>query len=558
MVVTKLFGSIALVAVPVTGPATGAEAAVTQASDFTARADAIVEAAYPANGPGAAVIVARGGLVIFSAGRGLADVEAGRPITPDTAFRLGSIVKQFTAAVVLQLVAEGRLSLDDPISHFFPDWPQPGAGATVRQLLNHASGIQDFSKIPGWIAKNRHRPWTTAELLAVFRDLPARAQPGHAWEYNNGGYVMLGAIIEKASGKLWHEALAERITRPLGLRTIAYAVPENVTATTARGYTVDDGRPQPIQLSHMSIAHAAGGLQGSVSDMARWAAALHGGRVVAPALYAEMIRPARLANGATEPYGFGLRLQKLRGRAALVHGGSGGGLDTDSAYMPSDDLFVAVFANSDRPTTDPSTLVRRLAALALGEPIPTFTRAEVDMAAVEPLFGVYSGEGDPPLRFFAQSGRLFVGQGDGQREAFAAGDDRFFFGPDDLSWLRFVRQAGGAHAIEVHRPDDAQPRRAVRTGAVPPPFTLAPTVLRTFVGAYQTETLAVTVELGEDGGLTITPAGQGPMPMRPVSETEFRLDGTPMRVVFHPENGRVDRLTIHRGARELKGRRLGR
>jgi CubicO group peptidase (beta-lactamase class C family) len=541
-----------------TAPVSGGNAAVALPSDFSAQADALVKAAYPADGPGAAVIVTRGGRVIYAAGRGLADVEAGRPITPDTAFRLGSIVKQFTAAVVLQLVAEGKLSLDDPISRFFPDWPQPGAGATVRQLLNHASGIQDYSKIPGWIAKNRHRPWTTAELLAVLRELPARAQPGQAWEYNNGGYVMLGAIIEQATGKLWHEALAERITRPLGLRTITYAVPENATSSTARGYTRDGERQQPIQLSHMSVAHAAGGLQGSVNDMARWAQALHGGRVVTPALYAEMIRPARLADGSTEPYGFGLRLGKIRGRMALVHGGSGGGLDTDSAYLPAEELFFAVFANSDDPATDPSNLVRRLAALALDEPIPTFTRTEVDIATIEPLFGTYSGDDGPPLRFFGRDGKLFVGRGDGQREAYAAGDDRFFFGPDDLSWFRFVRQAGGAHTIEVHRPDDAQPQRGIRTGAVPPPLAIAAAVLQSYVGAYQTETLAMMIALGADGGLTITPAGQSPMPMRPVSETEFRLDGTPMRVVFHPENGRVDRLTIHRGARELNGRRIGR
>ena len=558
MTITKLFGSLVLAAASVSALAIGAGAAIAQPADFRTQADALVEAAYPADGPGAAVVVTRGGRVIYSAGRGLADVETRRPITPDTPFLLGSIVKQFTAALVLQLVAEGRMSLDDPVSRFFPDWPQPGAGATVRQLLNHSSGIQDYSKIPGWIARNRTRPWTTEELLAVARELPARAEPGHAWEYNNGGYVMLGAIIERVTGKAWHEVLAERITRPLGLGTIVYAVPGQLTPETARGYTGRDGRQQPVERSHMSVAHAAGGLAGSVSDMARWAQALHHGGVVSSALYQEMVRPARLADGSAEPYGFGLRLQRLRGRPALVHGGAGGGLDTDSVYIPSEDVFVAVFANSDEPATDPSTLTRRLAALALGEPIPTFTRAEADMATIEPLFGLYSAEEGQPLRFFSEDGKLYAAQGDGRREAFAAGDDRFFFGPDDLSWFRFVRQADGAHVIEVHRPDRAQPQRAVRTGSVPPPFAVAPEVLQTYVGAYTTEALPVTVALGENGRLTMTPAGQAPMPLRPVSQTEFRIDGTPMRVVFHAENGEVNRFTLYRGARELHGTRTGR
>ncbi len=559
MSITKLLGSIALAAASVTGASVAnAQPSATETADFAAQAKAMVEAAYPAEGPGAAVVVTRGGRVIYSAGRGLADVEARRPITPDTAFRMGSIVKQFTAAIILQLVAEGKISLDDPISRFFPDWPKPAAGATVRQLLNHTSGIQDFSKIPGWIAKNRHRAFTTAELLALFRELPARAQPGQAWEYNNGGYVMLGAIVEKATGKAWHEALAERITGPLGLRTIAHALPRDIASAAARGYTKVDGRQQPVELSRMNVAHAAGGLHGSVSDMAKWAQALHHGRVISPALYREMIRPAKLGDGSTQPYGFGLRLREIRGRPALVHGGAGGGLDTDSVYIPSADLFVAVFANSDKPATDPSNLTRRLAALALGEPIPTFTRADTSLASIEPLFGAYSAERGPPRRFFARDGKLYFGRGDEEREAFAAGGDRFFFGPGELAWFRVVRQSDGAHVMELHDPEAAAPLRAVRSGAVPAAVAVAPVVLQTYAGTYQTETLAVTVALGGNGRLTMTPAGQPTMSLRPVSETEFRIDGTPMRVVFHPENGEVNGFTLYRGARELHGRRTGR
>ena len=555
MNLTKLLAGVALAAASLASAPAVAAATLAQPADFAAQAQAMLEAAYPADGPGAAAILTRRGEVIYSAGRGLADVESGRPIAPETPFLLGSIVKQFTAALVLQLVAEGRMSLDDPISRFFPDWPQPAAGATVRQLLNHVSGIQDYSKVPGWIARNRHRPWTTAELLGVARALPARTQPGQAWEYNNGGYVMLGAIVERVTGQPWHEALAQRITGPLGLDTIVYAVPGRLGRETARGHTDRDGRPQPVERSHMSIAHAAGGLAGSVADLARWARALHHGQIVPPALYQEMVRPARLADGSSEPYGFGLRLRQIRGRAAFVHGGAGAGLDTDSVYIPSEDLFVAVFANSDEPATDPSLLTRRLAALALGEPFPAFERIEADMAAIEPLFGLYGAGEGPPLRFFSRDGRLFAGQGEAEREAFAAGEDRFFFGPDDLSWLRFVRRADGAHVVEVHRPDDAQPQRAVRTGPVPPPFAVAEAVLRTYAGTYSTEAATVTVALGGDGRLVIAPAGEEPMPMRPVSQTEFRIDGTPMRVVFHPEGGRVNRLTIHRGARVLNGTR---
>jgi hypothetical protein len=291
--------------------------------------------------------------------------------------------------------------------------------------------------------------------------------------------------------------------------------------------------------------------------MARWAQALHHGRVVSPALYEEMIRPARLADGSTRPYGFGLRLQKIRGRDALVHGGAGGGLDTDSVYIPSEDLFVAVFANSDKPATDPSALTRRLAALALGEPIPTFARAAMDLTALEPIFGVYAGHGGPPLRIFARDDKLYVGRGDDEKEAFAAGQDRFFFGPRDLTWFRILRQPGGAHVMEVHTAEAAAPMRSVRTGPVPAALEVARAVLESYVGTYHTETIAVTIAMDSNGRLTATPAGQAPIPMRPVSNTEFRIDGTPMRILFHPENGKVNRFTLYRGARELHGTRTG-
>lgn len=533
--------------------ATAWVSASAQPSDFSAEADAILEAAYRADQPGAAAIVMRGGEVIWSGGRGLADIDSKRPITPATVFRTGSITKQFVAATVLTLVAEGKVSLDDPLSRFFPDWPQPGARATVRQLLNHSSGIFDYTKIPGYMmSEPTLRPNTTADLLTVIRSQPSRAEPGAAWEYNNGGYVILGAIIEQVTGLPWHEAVIERIGKPLSLTTLAYAIDAESLPTTARFYGAENGQPVPARGVHMSVAHGAGGLVASVEDMARWAQALHHGKVVSPELYAEMISRARLTDGATRPYGFGLRLLRVRGRPALVHGGAGRGVDTGSVYIPADDVFVAVFSNSDELETDASMAVQRLAALAVGQPIPTFTPADIPLVQIEPLFGTYQAE-RAQLTFFARDGKIYFGDDEEERPVLAAGGDRFFFADGGLMWLAFERQDGGAHVMSIDPPDEAKPIRAVRTGPVPVPFAVAAEMLRSYLGTYKTEGPVVTVAMGANGWLTIAPPGEEGIPLRPVSDTEFRADAAGFRVVFHPENGKTDKLTMYRGARELRG-----
>jgi len=297
--------------------------AVAVPSGFAQQADKIVAKSWPADGPGAAVIVTEGGKPVYERGRGLADLQAKTPITPATVFRIGSVTKQFAAATLLQLVQEGKLSLDEPLTKFIPDYPQPGGSATVRQLLNHTSGIQSYTDIPGWMTEaNVNKPYTTAQLVDVFKNLPSPAKPGDAWAYDNSGYILIGAIIEKMSGKPWYEAVRERIAVPLHLKTLRYGVGEEGVPHMAKGYRRDeDGSFKPAEKIHMSVPGAAGSLIATVGDLARWANALHHGKVVNEAIYKAMTTKTKTADGKEFPYGFGLQLDQLRGHATIGHGG---------------------------------------------------------------------------------------------------------------------------------------------------------------------------------------------------------------------------------------------
>lgn len=537
------------------------QAVLAQPSEFRAQADALLAQSFPADGPGVAVIVTRGGNTIYAAGRGMGDIAASRPLAPSSVFRLGSITKQFTAAVILQLVGEGRISLDDPLSRFFPDYPQPGATATVRQLLNHTSGIQSYTSIPAWMMANMARPQTTAQMIAAFRDTPAPTRPGEAWAYNNSGYVLLGAIIEQVTGKAWHEAIVERISRPLGLGTIAYGENPAALAATVRGYAASENGVEIAPPIHMSVPHGAGGLVGSVEDLAKWARALHHGRVVTPALYQEMIRRTRLPDGSDHAYGMGLANAEVRGRAGIGHGGNINGFATDSLYLPEQDLFIAVFANQERAAVDPPTLLRRIAALALNDPYPAFTPVALDMAAVEPLLGLYRIDGQQTRRFYARDGKLYTRRdGGGELEVMPAGGDRFFYGPGSLTWFRIERAADGNHVMLMHHDGATEAERTTRTGQIPPeaPSVAVPeAVLRTYIGRYVTGGPVVTIATAAAGGLTIQLTGQPALPMRATAERQFMVEEVGARIVFEVVDGRVTGLVIHQGGGQLPARREG-
>ena len=541
--------------------ATAASALVmgTQASalpaDFTKKADAVIQSAFAADAPGAAAIVMDDGKVVYAAGRGLADVSAKKAITPDTVFRLGSITKQFTAAVVLQLVEEGKVSLSDPLSKYVPDYPKPGADATVAQLLNHTSGIQSYTGIPGWMTSPKPaQAFTTSALIAEFKDKPVEFERGSKFDYNNSGYVLLGAIIEKVTGQAWHEAVIDRIAKPLGLKTIRYAEDERAVPAMAVGYTKNEGKIEPSRPIHMSVPHAAGALIGTVGDLAKWSQALHHGKVVKSETYKQMIAPTKLLDGKEEPYAFGLSNDDLRGRHAVSHGGGIFGFSTYGMYVPSEDVFVAVFTNSDEPSASPTATSMRLAALAINDPYPVFTKADVPAAKIEPLFGLYKVDGGE-RRFFAREGKLFTQRtASPALEVVPAGGDRFYY-PDSLSWFAIERGADGKPVMQFH--SNGAPKAVPAAYAGPIPREVVAKVdqadLERLAGTYQGPAPILVAVAGE--GLTLKFGSQPITNLVPESATLFRVKEIDAKVEFKVEGGKASELLIHQGGRALPAKR---
>jgi CubicO group peptidase (beta-lactamase class C family) len=293
--------------------------------------------------PGLSVAIVRDGQLVFARGYGYANLEHRVPATDSTVYQSGSLGKQFTAALVLQLADSGRFSLEDPIRRWLPEGPPRWDSVTVRHLLTHTSGIPDYTDS----VVDLHREYTEDQLIQVAAGLPPIFAPGARWSYSNTGYVLLGAIIRRVTGRFYGDLLRERIFTPLGMRTARIISEADLVPNRSDGYRLaGDTIKHQEWVSPSLNTTADGSLYLTVRDLARWAMALDQGQGLTAADRLQAWTPVRLNDGGTFPYGFGWMLDPVRGRPSIAHTGSWQGFRTSIARYPDARLTVIVLANS--------------------------------------------------------------------------------------------------------------------------------------------------------------------------------------------------------------------
>jgi CubicO group peptidase (beta-lactamase class C family) len=300
-----------------------------------------------AEGPvaGMSVAVVRGRDTIVMKGYGFADVENDVAATAQSVFRIGSITKQFTAAAVMQLVEQNTVSLDDSIGKHLPHLPGTWRGATVRQLLNHTSGIPSYTSAGArWTSRMRD-DLAHDSLLAIVAGDTLDFAMGSQWRYNNTGYYLLGMLIERVTGRSYADDIRERFAKPLGLTSTLYCGTQPIIKRRAQGYQVGPDK-KLVNAAPLSMHQpfSAGALCSTVRDLVAWQRALAAGRVVKPASYTAMITAEGAA--AARRYGFGLMADTLAGRTSVEHGGGINGFNSMLMYFPSDTLSIAVLGNT--------------------------------------------------------------------------------------------------------------------------------------------------------------------------------------------------------------------
>lgn len=326
------------------------------------------------------VLVARGDEVLYRQVHGFAEQRTGAPLQLNSRFRLASVSKQFTAAAILRLQDDGALSIDDPLCRWIEDCPPAWAPIRLRHLLAHTSGIPDLMARPGW-GLRRVTPASVEELTEDSKRYGLQFEPGTKVRYNNAGYNLLGVVVEKASGQRFPDYLRTAFFDPLGMADTGY---DDGFSDVVMGYANLGGPPSPQPNANLSIIFAAGALYSTLDDLLAWNRALHGGHLLSPESYRQMIAdhaPEDTPDERGSPrrlWGLGL-FDKALGRQVrpdfldrqIYHTGSWSGFRNLVTHQPDGDVTVIVLSNNYHQRDAVFLISQQAMAEALGRPFPT-------------------------------------------------------------------------------------------------------------------------------------------------------------------------------------------
>jgi len=328
--------------------------------DFPQKADHYLKAELKSERFAGSVMVARSNQIVFMKGYGLANRELDVANAPNTKFRLASLTKQFTALCILILQEQGKLSVEDPISKFLPDCPSAWSKIKIRHLLTHTSGIPDYTKLPDYVSTITGA-YPPEKMMKDLRDKPLEFEPGDRFAYSNSGYVLLGYLIEKASGQSYELFMEQFVLKPLGMTDTGCDHFAAILPHRATGYTPDGDTWVNAAYIDLTIPHGDGALYSTVEDFFRWYQCWREQKLVSADSWRAMTTPVK------ENYGFGIAVVEQFGQREIAHDGRMNGFVASMRWFPASDIFVAAFANSD--SAHSGEVADNLAALLLNRPL---------------------------------------------------------------------------------------------------------------------------------------------------------------------------------------------
>jgi CubicO group peptidase (beta-lactamase class C family) len=381
-----------------------------------------------------AVLVMKQNKVLLKKGYGMADREWNIPNTADTKFRIGSITKQFTSTCILQLIEAGKLSLDDKLSKFYPDFPK-GDSVTIHMLLNHTSGIASYTDQKEFMSV-APLSWSKDSMVSFFKNKPYNFSPGTKWQYNNSGYFLLGCIIEKVSGQSYNDYLQQHILDKLAMKNSGTDKLDSVLAFRARGYSKRGKKTVNADYISMDWPFSAGVLYSTLDDMYKWDRALYGNAVLTDASKQKMFTPGK------SNYGYGVTIDSMENRLRIWHNGGIPGFSANFSRFVNDDICTIIFSNNESNTDFVAIALADILFDVAVEVPYIHKEVKIDPALLDRYVGKYSA--GLTLEVIKKDGKLYRHRdGTPDIELKPESTTKFFYADETDRQLEFEVDASG-------------------------------------------------------------------------------------------------------------------
>lgn len=532
-------------------------------------------------------LVAYNGKLILKKGYGHANMEWKISNQANTKHRLGSITKQFTAVLILQLANQGKVDLKANVSTYIPDYPKEvGEKITVHQLLTHTAGVPNYTSFPDFFATKSRNPHTTEELVEVFSSLPLDFTPGAQFNYSNSGYVLLGVIVENVTGKTYEAALEEMIFKPLGMTNTGYDHHGQILENRAAGYEKAGSAYVNADYLDMSIPYAAGSMYSTVEDLFLWDQALYTEKVLPKKYMDLMFTPYVEAFGMH--YGYGWMVGKVplgetgKEQDIITHGGGINGFNTLISRLPKNKEVIILLNNTggtnldamskginailhDQPYEFPKQSVSTTVATTIMEKGIPAGLAHFEKIKDDAKYRLSESEMNSEGYRFLQNDQL-----DAAAAIFKLNVDAFpeSFNVYDSYGEVLLLQGDKEGAIKNYKKSielnpanqngiDQLEKMGEKTADLVKEVAVSEETLDTYLGKYELMPGFILTITRDGKQLNAQATGQPMFPIFAKSKTEFYLKVVVAQLTFHPdENGKVDSVTLFQGGQELKGKRV--
>ena len=389
---------------------------------LTRELDRLITAEFRSVAPGCAVLVAHKGEIVYERAFGMANLELAVPMNPQMVFRLGSITKQYTSIAILQLVEQGRMSLQDNIQKYIKGFPDKGNAITIEHLLTHTSGIVGYESLDFHIPDDVRIDFPPKQIIDSLQQRPLLFQSGSKYNYSNSNYFILGRIIELVSGKTYKEYIQQNVLAPLGLTNTFYDDPEAVIPNRVSGYAFKQKNFKNASYISMFVVYAAGALMSNVQDLFKWHEALYSYKLVKKATLEKAFTPYKLSDGKPSEYGYGWFIKDFGGSKSIGHGGAIDGFRSMELYLPGPDIFFTILFNSDND--DFMYLCERIVHL-FADKKDSYKDLKLPDAVLTSYTGTYQYAGADTgihvtIKIYLENGRLYgdLSNGTGSHMAF--------------------------------------------------------------------------------------------------------------------------------------------